>query len=189
MSELTSTAEVFVTTEHTLYETSDDGRGKWFDLADYEDHAAFMAAACKYTSENLADGEASVKPYFPEFNISFLEEGDRENNFDVDALIGEDISPSLWFMLKLSDEDLQMLNAYHEAVYPLLETIEENYKVAKETFIGEFSDEEEFGKHYMKELGYLRSVPEHLLECIDYERAGDILSENTNDYNGYYFKK
>lgn len=189
MSESTATAEVLVATLDLYNEGLDEIQGKWFDLTDYEDHDTFMAAASKYVSEELSNGDTAVQPYFSQFNVSFLIEGDTDYNFDIDALIGEGLSPSLWFMLKLSDDDLNMVNAYCESTHPLFETIEENYKVAKEKLIGYFPDIEDFGKHYMKELKYLESVPEELLGCIDFNEAGEILSDNTNDYNGYFFQK
>lgn len=190
-----STAEVFVTT-FTIFDNGETGdHGKWFNLKDYPNHDEFYAAATKYVNEELDSYEeepqaGKLKPYYMDFNISFLEENDFHNNFDTDALIGDEkINPDLWCLLKLSDNDLIVVNAYYEAETQLSDSVEENCKAAKEKLIGRFDGLEDFGRHYVEKAGYLAQLPEHLITCFDYHEAGDILSESTIEYDGFYFQQ
>lgn len=185
-------AQVYVTTQERYDndKAEQDGGGKWFDLEDYFDHDEFYTAACEYVQTELADGDAEVKPYYSEFDISFLQEGDSDNHFETDNLIGDQkLSESLWFLLELSDEDRNMLNAFYEAYIHLVYSVEDNFTLAKEHFIGQFDSSEDFAREQIKSMGYLDALPEHLEPYFDFDGAGEELARNTKECDGYYFRE
>lgn len=181
--------QVYVTTESMVDQGKEDSNGKWFDLLAYTDYKDFYAAALSYVKKELAEGNDTTEPHYSEFDICFLAESNRSNNFDTDHLIGgEHLSEDLWFVAKLDDEDRAMLNAFWGACTNLADTMEENFETAKARFIGCFDDCEAFGRHQISKMGYFCDLPDNLEPYFDFAGAGQELAEDTIEYDGYFFK-
>ena len=103
-SDVTTTdrrTSVYVTTQ-TLAVGRLPSRGKWFELKEYADHAAFMAAAHQYATEQHPNGEYTLQ--FMVFN---------EASFAIGNLTSQHhVSEHVWDMLDLHWCVVSVFHAY-----------------------------------------------------------------------------
>ena len=122
--------------------------GKWLYLDDYADKDEFLAA-CRELHKDEADPELMFQDY---------------QNFPK-AFYGEShIDEGVWEWMMLSEQDQDLLEAYHEGVDES-GTIES----ARDAFIGTGETKEGIAETYLEETGGLAEIPETLRYYFDYE--------------------
>ena len=122
--------------------------GAWLDVAAYNDGAEFYAA-CLALHADEPDPEIMFQDY-QGFPAHFY---------------GESwVKPELWGWLHMSDEDKEILEAYHHGI-DVNSTLEE----ARDLFMGKYDSKRDWADQYLDDSGLLDRIPADLRTYFDVE--------------------
>jgi antirestriction protein len=171
MATITETPKIYVGT-YGKY-NSGSIAGDWLDLTDYSSIEDFYEA-CKELHKDEEDPEFMFQDweYIPS---DFISEYSLSEKFWDYMEAVEDLSETEKeaFDIFLANETRDLSK---EDISDIIEQFRDSYQ-------GEFEDEEDYAYHIVEELGYLDQVPENLRYYFDYEKfARDLFLD------GYWIK-
>lgn len=178
------TAEIFVTT-FAVGNEQGFSTGKWFDLTHYGNKADFIQAIKEYAIEELDDQD-------PE--ICFA---DYETNFDDEDLINEGfVSEEIWQLFALDEnkgelgysDPVAILQAFESLDGKGSGTVAERFEHASSRYYGEFDDYSDLAYEVILSQGDI-SKDSWVMDCIDFDIAGQKLADSYMDFNGYFFTR
>ena len=179
MPKNTPTVTVFITTASKWAAGSKEGRK--FNLTKYPSHASFMAEAIKY--KDLILEEPNGELYFVDFETSFK----YLVYFHYCGLCnGDAISPSLWELLTMEHDDIDLLDAYIGSNKCRGNNFTQMLEEAKQYYIGHFHSNEALAKHQYAET--LNAMPADVRAAVDMAALGKTAAKGLRIYAGYYFK-
>lgn len=180
MSNTPNTAAVFVTT-YATGNREGFAVGQWFDLADFENKAAFIAAATDYARNVLKDKD-------PELCFS-----DYETSFFNDGLISElGISEEVWEMIdgSVSEEDAAVMAVYIK-IYGRNkgDDITDTLNKAREAYVGHFDNVRDFVEDYLQTYygEELATISPLIANNINLEHVYEDIRHDYSEDNGHYF--
>lgn len=158
--------------------------GKRFTLNDYDDKAAFIEAATKFTHDEFGDTKS---------DLTF---DDVESELCVSVFIDHkgNISEELWKMFALSDDDLSLLNAYlsyHALLnYDVLNnSVEKALAEAKRCYIGYFPTNKDFIRQMMIDGNASEQSFKTLDEKCHFEDLETHTRRNSYNHRCHYFRQ
>lgn len=178
--ELSNKARVFVTTEKIQTRISDGlpvpSIGKWFQLNDYADKAAFMESAHKFVVDELEDTPS--KTIFTHIAAGF----------DATGLFGANNEPldDLWAVFCLSDEDFIILAVYSRVV-PMKNGVAASLAEAKRNYIGYFPTNKDFAIHKLRQAGMSDEALALIDDCCDFNKLANTQYGCTLYYHNHIF--
>ena len=159
------TAEIFVTTYRVGNEQG-FATGKHFDLTDYEDKEAFLAAAHDYARDELNDEDPEL--CFPDYEV----------DFDSMGMISESgVKEALWEMFELDADDVKLLEAYLENTDMVDGSPRETLNEAREAHAGKFDSLAAYATQMYESNESYQALPSVLRDAIDMTEAGRRLTE------------
>lgn len=171
------TAKLFVTT----YATGNRlgfGVGKWFNLRNFANRDAFLAAATEYAKNELCD-------FDPELCVSDIE---SDNSFVHVLHKIDDAHEDIWSLLALSEHDADLVTAYVDCFGRNGFDVNELLEKASDKFVGCYDSNVHFAEQMANELDDLDDVPDYIQDAIDwYKVAGDVMQDYRTS-NGFYFR-
>lgn len=171
--------KVFVTTQAAI-DTCGYGRGKWFELQNYSNKTEFFGAAKEYVAIELPPSDGKILLHDAEASFDSL------FNLNIDKLIKDnDVSDALWQLLAMTEEDLDILNAFLSVADMINNSYKETLDRAKLIFLGCFLSDASYAEHRYKDE--LEAMPEQLRASIDLDKLGAELSKEVLSSNGFYF--
>ena len=123
-----------------------DLTGAWLDVSQYADGAEFYAA-CIALHADEADPEIMFQDY-----QSFPRQYYGESH----------IQPELWDWLAMSDDDRDMLEAYHQRI-----DCEADLEAVRDCFMGVFDSKRDWAEDFIDSTDLLGRIPDDLRNYFD----------------------
>lgn len=169
-------AKIFVTT-YGIANRLGYGCGKWFDLADYEDKAEFMAAAEEYATTVLKDTD-------PELCFS-----DYQCNIKKGLIDEWSVSPALWELFELDEHELEILQAWLSNSDIINDSITDTMNEAQNAHVGEWDSLEDYATDYLTESCGYDDMPDIVRDNINLKAVGAQLTACMTICGTHYFNK
>lgn len=174
-----ATAKAFVTTKGAITNLG-HGAGRYFNLEDYENKSEFMAAAREYALWRIADPEPLVVFTDHKTNFDHLVGLDRHY-----AITDTEVSASLWQLLRMSVEDLTVLEAYLCVANLIDGSLSTTLEVALSKYLGFFANSAKYAEYHYKAI--LNDLPAPLANNLDMDKVGIDICSELLVCKGHYF--
>lgn len=179
--ELDNKVQVFVTTKKIQSRLKDTlpvpSMGKWFQLNDYADKAAFMVSAQKYAVGELED--ASPKLLFTHTEAGFYTKGlFADNNEPRD---------DLWEVFNLPNEDFTILAIYNRVV-PMKGGVAASLAEAKRNYVGYFPTNKDFAIYKLRKAGMSDEALALIDDCCDFNKLAYTNTGSSYQYHKHIFR-
>lgn len=169
------TASVFVSTIAVIAKEGEQTEtGTWIELNQYSNYDEFCIAATDYAKNTL--GETNPILVFPDYAASFT----------ADYLFGfHHFRGDVFDMLKLSEQDVELVQAYQIAFDRDKTSITDMLDQAKKHFVGKFENDVAFVKHHFAQAA--EQLPKPFAGNLDWQAVAEEVMKDYLSYDNHYF--